>query len=62
MYSHHYSYCNDTVFNNTKHKHTLTALIGLAFLVDPYWDSEYRGVGRGDSKGSDKPLFKQDLF
>ena len=33
-----YSYCGDTVVNNIKHKHTLTALTALtdlAFLAGP---------------------------
>ena len=30
-----YSYCGDTVVNNIKHKHTLTALTDLAFLAGP---------------------------
>ena len=36
-----YSYCSDTVFNNTKHKYTLTALTSLDFLAGPWWDNEY---------------------
>ena len=47
MYNHHYSYCSDAVFNNMKQKHTLTALTGLAFLVDPYWDSDYHELTNG---------------
>ena len=44
MYNHHNFMAivnNDTALNKIEHKHTLTALIGLAILTDPSWESEH---------------------